>query len=194
MARAVGIGLQSFEKIVERNCFYIDKTGFIKEWWENQDDVTLITRPRRFGKTLNMSMLEQFLSVEYVGRGEELFGGLEIWKEEDYRRLQGTYPVISLSFAGVKEHSFSKARKMICHVIRSLYNRYDFLLNSGCLNEEERDFFKKVSPEMDDYLAVSSLNVLSKYLSCYYGKKSLFCWMNTIRPCRRHMCMDIGRN
>ncbi len=171
MARAVGIGLQSFEKIVERNCFYIDKTGFIKEWWENQDDVTLITRPRRFGKTLNMSMLEQFLSVEYVGRGEELFGGLEIWKEEDYRRLQGTYPVISLSFAGVKERSFSKARKMICHVIRSLYNRYDFLLNSGCLNEEERDFFKKVSPEMDDYLAVSSLNVLSKYLSCYYGKK-----------------------
>ncbi|MCI8585270.1 MAG: AAA family ATPase [Lachnospiraceae bacterium] len=113
MARAVGIGLQSFEKIVERNCFYIDKTGFIKEWWENQDDVTLITRPRRFGKTLNMSMLEQFLSVEYVGRGEELFGGLEIWKEEDYRRLQGTYPVISLSFAGVKEHSFSKASNLV---------------------------------------------------------------------------------
>lgn len=105
-----------------------------------------------------MSMLEQFLSVEYVGRGEELFGGLEIWKEEDYRRLQGIYPVISLSFAGVKERSFSKARKMICHVIRSLYIRYDFLLNSGCLNEEERDFFKKVSPEMDDYLDKKKLS------------------------------------
>lgn len=137
MARAVGIGLQSFEKIVERNCFYIDKTGFIKEWWENQDDVTLITRPRRFGKTLNMSMLEQFFSLEYAGRGE-LFQGLAIWQEKfsdgekssdgnyKYRQLQGTYPVISLSFANVKETCFSNARKKICQTIRNLYNKFDF--------------------------------------------------------------------
>lgn len=171
MSRVVGMGYQNFEQLILNHVFYIDKTAFIKEWWENKDMVTLITRPRRFGKTLNMSMLEQFLSVEYAGRGEELFGGFAIWKEESYRKLQGTCPVISLSFASVKESSFLKARKMICHLIRGLYNQYDFLLKGDCLNEDEKDFFRKVSPEMDDYMAVSSLNVLSKYLSCYYGKK-----------------------
>ena len=79
---------------------------FIKEWWENQDDVTLITRPRRFGKTLTMDMLEKFFSVRYADRGE-LFEGLAIWQEETYRRLQGTYPVISLSFANVKIGDYS---------------------------------------------------------------------------------------
>ena len=101
MARTVGIGIQSFEKIIQNNCFYIDKTCFIREWWENQDEVTLITRPRRFGKTLNMNMLERFFSVEYRGQGQ-VFEGLFIWKDENYRDLQGTYPVIALSFADVK--------------------------------------------------------------------------------------------
>ena len=100
--KTVAIGIQSFDKIIEGNYFYIDKTDFIKEWWESGDDVTLITRPRRFGKTLNMSMLEQFFSVKYADRGD-LFEGFSIWKEEKYRKLQGTYPVISLSFANVKE-------------------------------------------------------------------------------------------
>ena len=100
--KTVAIGIQSFDKIIEGNYFYIDKTDFIKEWWESGDDVTLITRPRRFGKTLNMSMLEQFFSVKYADRGD-LFEGFSIWQEEKYRKLQGTYPVISLSFANVKE-------------------------------------------------------------------------------------------
>ena len=81
MFKTVGIGKQSFESIRVNDCFYIDKTMFIKEWWENQDDVTLITRPRRFGKTLNMDMLKCFFSVEYKDRGE-LFEGLDIWKEK----------------------------------------------------------------------------------------------------------------
>ena len=101
MARTIGIGVQSFEKIRERNYFYIDKTDFIREWWESGDDVTLINRPRRFGKTLNMSMLEMFFSVDYADRGD-LFEGLSIWAKEEYRNIQGTYPVISLSFANVK--------------------------------------------------------------------------------------------
>ena len=92
MARTVGIGIQNFEKMIESNCFYVDKTRFIKEWWESGDDVTLITRPRRFGKTLNMSMIETFFSVEYADRAE-LFEGLSIFTEEKYRQLQGTYPV-----------------------------------------------------------------------------------------------------
>lgn len=94
MARTVGIGIQNFEKLIMENSFYLDKTDFIRQWWENRDDVTLITRPRRFGKTLNMNMLERFLSKEYAGQGE-IFKGLSIWEDEKYRNLQGTYPVIS---------------------------------------------------------------------------------------------------
>lgn len=90
VARVVGIGNQDFEKIRINNYFYIDKTDFIREWWEAEDVVTLITRPWRFGKTLNMSMLEKFFSVEYAGRGE-LFEGLSIWEEEKYRKLQVHY-------------------------------------------------------------------------------------------------------
>lgn len=110
MARTVGIGIQDFGKIIENHCFYVDKTDFIREWWESNDDVTLITRPRRFGKTLNMSMVEQFFSVDYAGRGD-LFEGLSIWKNEAYREIQGTYPVISLSFANIKETSYEMTRK-----------------------------------------------------------------------------------
>ena len=98
MARNVAIGIQDFETLIRENCFYIDKTYFIKEWWDNKDSVTLIARPRRFGKTLNISMVEQFFSVKYANRSD-LFEGLSIWQNENYRQIQGTYPVISLSFA-----------------------------------------------------------------------------------------------
>ena len=81
MPKTVSIGRQDFEAIITNNYFYIDKTSFIKEWWENGDSVTLITRPRRFGKTLNMSMVEQFFSIDYANR-DDLFENLNIWKEE----------------------------------------------------------------------------------------------------------------
>ena len=119
MARVIGIGRQDFEKIIINNNFYVDKTDFIRQWWETGDDVTLITRPRRFGKTLNMSMLEQFFSVKYAGRSD-LFQGLSIWQEEKYRRLQGTYPVIALSFANVKETTYQATRKKICEIITDI--------------------------------------------------------------------------
>ena len=105
MERKVAIGIQNFYEIREDNYFYVDKTALIKEWWESGDRVTLIARPRRFGKTLNMSMLENFFSVKYENRGD-LFEGLLIWQEEKYRELQGTYPVISLSFANIKEKDY----------------------------------------------------------------------------------------
>ena len=170
MARTVGIGIQSFDKIIKENSFYIDKTGFIRQWWESRDDVTLITRPRRFGKTLNMNMLERFLSVEYTGRGE-IFDGLSIWKDEKYRNLQGTYPVIFLSFAGIKSSSFDEAKKSLFYLIEKLYNRYDFLLKEDSLNEKEKDFIKNISANMDNYSAISSLGTLSEFLCRYYGKK-----------------------
>ncbi len=170
MARAIGIGNQDFETIRKQNYFYIDKTKLIQEWWESGDSVTLITRPRRFGKTLNMSMLEKFFSVNYAGRGD-LFEGLAVWQGEKNRKLQGTYPVISLSFAKVKETTYLSARKMLCHIIANVYNEYDFLLDSDRLNENEKAFFKKVSADMEDYIAADSLNALSRYLMKYYGKK-----------------------
>ena len=200
MSRTVGIGHQDFEKLIRKNNFYVDKTKFIKEWWENDDDVTLITRPRRFGKTLNLSMVEHFFSVEYTQRSllashpggadgtairmdsdseadlphtdrNSLFQGLAIWEEETYRRLQGTWPVIFLSFAKVKETSFQNARKKICQLITNLYNRYDFLLESGLLNEKEKSIYHEVNADMEDYLASEALSNLSDYLMRYYGKK-----------------------
>ncbi len=170
MARVIGIGHQDFGQLIQANCFYIDKTEFIRQWWENEDVVTLLTRPRRFGKTLTMSMLEHFFSVRYAGEAAD-FAGLSIWKEEKYRQLQGTYPVISLSFASVKETTFSDARKQICQIITELYDKNDFLLDSDCLNEREKERFQRVSTDMENYLAANSLHALSSYLSRYYGKR-----------------------
>ena len=170
MARTVGIGNQDFETARREGYFYIDKTMLIRKWWERGDSVTLITRPRRFGKTLNMSMLEQFFSVKYAGRSD-LFEGLSIWQEEKYRQMQGTYPVIALSFAKVKECSYPEARKKICQIITNLYNQYDFLVSSGKLNEKEKELYQKVSADMEGYIATDSLNMLSEFLMRYYGKK-----------------------
>ena len=170
MARTIGIGVQSFEKIRERNYFYIDKTDFIREWWESGDDVTLINRPRRFGKTLNMSMLDMFFSVDYADRGD-LFEGLSIWEKEEYRNIQGTYPVISLSFANVKENMYETTRKKICQLLTKQYNKYSFLLDSGLLGQNDIDYFKRVSEDMDDSDSSLALYQLSDYLYRYYGKR-----------------------
>lgn len=170
MARTIGIGLQNFEKIIRNNCFYVDKTDFIREWWESMDDVTLITRPRRFGKTLNMSMVEQFFSIDYADRGD-LFEGLSIWNYEKYRNLQGTYPVISLSFANIKEQDYKTTRKKICQLLTKLYAQHAFLLDSGLLYETDAAYFRRVSENMDDSDATLALYQLSDYLYRFYGKK-----------------------
>lgn len=170
MARTVAIGIQDFEKIVDRKCFYVDKTAFIKEWWESNDEVTLIARPRRFGKTLNMSMLDYFFSNRYADKGH-LFEGLSIWEDEKYRALQGTYPVINLSFANVKERDYQTTRKKICQLITKLYAENAFLLDSGILYETDRSYFKRVTEGMDDSDATLALYQLSDFLYRYYGKK-----------------------
>ena len=171
MSRTVGIGLQDFEKIRKENIFLVDKTMFIKEWWEEKDDVTLIARPRRFGKTLTLSMVEQFFSVKYAGT--DIFQGMNIWKEEKYRKLQGTYPVIVLSFSSIKETSYSEVKKKICKLIQLLYRKYNFLLKEDILDEGEKEDFLNVSAEMEDYEASLTLYQLSDYLYRYYGKKAI---------------------
>lgn len=170
MERTVAIGIQDFSDLIQKKYFYIDKTSFIKEWWESGDCVTLIARPRRFGKTLNMSMTEQFFSVDYGDRGD-LFEGLSVWKDEEYRKLQGTYPVISLSFARVKEKDYMTAREKICEIITNLYVKYSFLRDSQVLTDKDRVFFDRVSMDMRDSDATSALYQLSDYLCRYFGKK-----------------------
>ena len=170
MARTVAIGIQDFEKIIASGCFYVDKTHFIKEWWESQDDVTLITRPRRFGKTLNMSMLEKFFSVEYADRGK-LFEGLSIWEDEKYHTLQGTYPVISLSFAHVKETDFKKTSYQIRQLLTKQYEKFAFLKESGFLSDAEKAYFDRMRLGISEEDASLSIYQLSDFLCRYYGKK-----------------------
>lgn len=170
MARTVAIGIQDFEQIIKNDCFYVDKTDFIREWWNSRDSVTLIARPRRFGKTLNMSMLDYFFSNRYADKGH-LFEGLSIWEDEKYRALQGTYPVISLSFANVKEQNYQTTRKKICQLITKLYAENAFLLDSGILYETDKSYFKRVTENMDDSDATLALYQLSDFLYRYYGKK-----------------------
>ncbi len=170
MRKRVGIGYQDFEEIRMNNVFYIDKTAFVREWWEEADKVTLIARPRRFGKTLNMSMVEKFFSVDYAGR-EDLFQRLAVWEDEKYQNLQGSYPVISLSFANIKEDDFFQARRKICQILTNLYSKNKFLIEEGILDDKEKLFFQSVSADMDNMTATMAIYQLSLYLSRYYGKK-----------------------
>ena len=170
MKKVIGIGKQSFEDIIQSNCFYVDKTSLIKEWWESEDDITLITRPRRFGKTLNMDMLKCFFSNQYRDQGQ-LFEGLNIWKEKKYQQLQGTYPVIYLSFADVKQTNYKDAVLKIKKIITDVYQQYIELAGWEGLTEVQVRQFQSVDPYMDDVTAQCALKDLSGYLYRYYEKK-----------------------
>nr|WP_294670992.1 AAA family ATPase [uncultured Blautia sp.] len=170
--QTISLGNTAFASIREANSFYIDKTDFIRQWWESQDVATLITRPRRFGKSLNLNMLECFFSEKYRGEGD-LFRGLSIWNHEKYREIQGTYPVIFFSFADIKGQTFTSAREAICQVIQDLYAEFGFLKESERLSQEEKDYFSLVTPTMSDAVTAMSLKRLSMCLHSYYGKKVL---------------------
>ena len=170
MTKTVSIGKQDFASLREQNSFYIDKTDLIRAWWESMDDITLITRPRRFGKTLNMDMLKCFFSNQYADRGD-LFEGLSIWTEEKWRGLQGTYPVLFLSFAAVKADQLSEVKKQINMQIAQLYEEHRYLLNGDLLSENEKAMYRNVSMYMEDAESSFSINLLCQYLYRYYGKK-----------------------
>ena len=170
MARMVGIGVQDFEEMIKKDHFYVDKTSFIKEWWERKDAVTLITRPRRFGKTLTMSMVDRFFSLRYEGKGD-VFEGLDIWKDEQYRALQGTYPVICMTFANIKEVNYPNTRYRINQLIKEVYKRYDFLLEGDTLSEEEKKNYRMVTESMLEVVAATAITKLSELLHRYYKKK-----------------------
>ena len=168
MSKTISIGNQGFEDIRINDCFYIDKTLFIREWWESKDIVTLITRPRRFGKTLNMDMLKCFFSNKYADR-KDLFEGLNIWKYEYYKKIQGTYPVIFLSFADVKERNYKNAIQKIKNILVDLYTQFGSL--ETYFNEREKKTYQLVSYDMDDVMAQDALKNLSALLNNHYQKK-----------------------
>ncbi len=171
-----GLGYQDFEEIRTGHIFYIDKTDFIREWWENADKVSLITRPRRFGKTLNMSTIECFFSNKYAGRSD-LFEGLSIWEERSsdgeykYRKLQGTYPVIFLSFANVKATTYKEMIFQITKVFSDLYEKNRNLLSGNLLSENERKYYKSITIGMDAGLAVGAIHSMACFMQRYYGQK-----------------------
>ena len=171
-----GLGYQDFETVRTQQIFYIDKTDFIREWWENADQVTLITRPRRFGKTLNMSMIECFFSNKYADRSD-LFEGLSIWEEKSpdgdyqYRNLQGTFPVIFLSFANVKAASYKEMLFKITEVITDLYNKNEYLLGRNLLNKKEQKYYQEIELRMDSELAAGAIRSMAGFMQRYYGKK-----------------------
>ena len=169
----ISIGSQDFAFLREHNCFLVDKTDFIKKWWESGDAVTLITRPRRFGKTLNMSMLNCFFSRQYEHRGD-LFEGLNIWSDLKYRNIQGSYPVIYLSFADVKQDCYGDTVQKIRHIIGDTYRQHRYLLDALCFTEAEKHQFTKVmNCEMDDVTAQDALKNLSYYLHHYWRKRTI---------------------
>ena len=170
MKKTVAIGIQNFEELIEKDYYYIDKTDFIREWWDCGDSVTLITRPRRFGKTLNMNMVETFFSVKYVDRGN-LFERLSIWEDEKYRKIQGTYPVISLSFASIKAENFELANYITRQLLMAQYREKAFLLESDVLSKAEKTYFEHMEFEMSYMDVPMALYQLSDYLYRYYGKK-----------------------
>ncbi|MBQ3786332.1 MAG: AAA family ATPase, partial [Lachnospiraceae bacterium] len=172
MARQVSIGTQDYASLIENNYFYIDKTSFISDWWNSGDAVTLITRPRRFGKTITMNMCNYFFSNRYEGRSD-LFEGLNIWKEEKFRDLQGIYPVIFMTFAGIKGKNYDDATIGIKKQIVELFSDYSYLKKYDGFDENEKRAFANIKEDMSDADAEYSLKLLSNLLKKYYGKKVL---------------------
>ena len=172
MNQTISIGKQDFVSLRENHYFYIDKTDFIRQWWENADDITLITRPRRFGKTLNMNMLNCFFSRQYEKRGD-LFKGLSIWTDQRYQRLQGSYPVIFISFADVKQNNYKDAIQKIKNIIVDVYRQHRYLNKEDCFTENEKQQMMEITEKMDDVTAQDALKNLSSYLNLLYGKKVL---------------------
>jgi len=172
MKKKIGTGVQDFESLRMNGDFYVDKTDFVREWWQRRDAVTLITRPRRFGKTLNMSTLNCFFSNQYANRSE-LFEGLKVWEDPAMREQQGKWPVIFLSFANIKLTTWEGARQSLNQLIADVYGQYRLMLQDAMFSDADREFFGKVNADMPDYMAAVSLKKLCDWIFLYYGKRVL---------------------
>ena len=170
MGSTISIGKQDFLYLREKEYFYIDKSDFIRQWWDSADDITIITRPRRFGKTLNMSMLNYFFSNQYKDRGD-IFSGLKVWQSEKYRKIQGTYPVIFISFADVKQSNYSDAIQKVKKIIADVYRQHRYLADSADLTENERRKIIDIDDKVDDVTAITNF-LKEKKLKPYWALTS----------------------
>ena len=169
MARIISIGAQGFEDLRENDYFYVDKTGFVRDWWLSSDVATLVCRPRRFGKTLNLDTVRCFLSMEFAGRGEELFGGLEVWDDPKMRKLQGAVPVVALSFARVKALTFGDMLADICRITSRAVDMHRYLRGWEGLTANDQIMLDEIRPDMDGTTCADALNLLCVLLRRYHG-------------------------
>ncbi|MBO6307779.1 MAG: AAA family ATPase [Oribacterium sp.] len=168
MLKTVGLGIQDYEKIIEQNNFYVDKTKFISEWWRSNDDITLITRPRRFGKTLMLSTVEKFFSIRQ-GNNEELFRGLNISKDTEMMEECGKWPVLFVSFAAIKAENYKDALIQFVQTFMDLKINLSFIKDN--LSDDELELWNEINYKMDASVAIKCLNNFSSWLNRYYGKK-----------------------
>ncbi len=172
MARTISIGAQGFADIRERNAFYVDKTSFISQWWRSSDPVTLICRPRRFGKTLNMSMLECFFSSAYAKRAD-LFEGLAVWDDVELRAEQGAWPVIALSLAGAKGATLDDISLRIRERIAQSWRSHAGTLAGVALPSSEADLLSGRITAVSAEDAPSSLLRLCEHLHRTTGRRAI---------------------
>lgn len=166
--KGIAIGVSDFKTLIENNYYYIDKTNFIEEVCKNVGQTLLFTRPRRFGKTLNMSMLKYFFDIENKEKNRNLFKGLYI-ENSLVMKEQGKYPVIYISFKDVKESTYDKAIIKITNLIKDLYDNFEYI--RGNLNESNLINFDDIWLKRDNNNLENSLLNLSKYLKNYYKKE-----------------------
>ena len=163
------LGIENFEDLIRNDFYYIDKTGLIRDILKQPAKVTLFTRPRRFGKSLNMSMLEKFFSPE---SDKHIFDGLVITQEKELcEKHMGRYPVISVSLKGINAPSYDTAFKMLVMMINEAAEKVQYLRNSERLSEAEKGFFEELlSRNMDEATAFGSLRLLSRLLYKHHGQ------------------------
>ena len=164
------IGIENFEDIRKEDFYYIDKTGFIVELLHNWGAVNLFTRPRRFGKTLNMSMLEHFFSLN---GDKSIFDGLEISKETELcEEYMGKYPVVSISLKGIDAPDFEMAFQMGARTVRRAASKVQYLLESDALSENDKlEYRSLLNSSMDESAFCDSLRILSELLEKHHGTK-----------------------
>jgi len=164
------IGISDFKRIIEESYYYVDKTGLISSILKDGANVNLFTRPRRFGKTLNMSMLRYFFDFENREENKKLFDNLNV-SESEYASEQGKYPVIFVSFKNIEEDEWEDCYFEIKNLINKLYNDFEFIRKN--LNQSELMEFDKIWLKQKGADWKNSLKILTKYLYDYYGKKKV---------------------
>lgn len=172
MKKVIQVGTSDFKELIEGNHYFVDKSLLIKEFLENGGKIILTPRPRRFGKTLNLSMLKYFFDIRTKEVTQDLFKGLKIENEKDIMKFQGEYPVIFISFKGIKYNTFEYSLSAVAMLMSDVYKEHRYLMESDIFKDDEKmDFRKIINREADFVLLTASIKNLTNYLYKYYNKR-----------------------